>query len=66
MREACRFIEESLAIPVASLPEDALVNCAKTAMSSKIIGSDGDVFARLAVDAMQAVRVEGERGEGPK
>lgn len=56
MREACKYIENNLAIAVDSLGKDALTNAAKTAMSSKIVGADSDFFSQIAVDAVTAVK----------
>ncbi|KAK9894240.1 T-complex protein 1 [Cystobasidium minutum MCA 4210] len=62
-REAVRFMEAQLSVKVDALARDALVNIAKTSMSSKIIGSDDDFFANMAVDAMLAVKTINPRGE---
>jgi T-complex protein 1 subunit alpha len=56
MREACKFIEDKMAIPTDSLGTEALINCAKTAMSSKIVGADDDFFAKLVVDSINSVK----------
>ena len=56
MREACKYIEESLALPVEVLGKDALISAAKTAMSSKIVGADPEFFSQMAVDAVTAVK----------
>ncbi|CAI8618767.1 unnamed protein product [Vicia faba] len=63
MREACKYIDEKLAVKVEKLGKDSLVNCAKTSMSSKLIAGDSDFFANLVVDAVQAVRMTNARGE---
>lgn len=56
MREACKYIEENLALDVEKLGKDTLINAAKTAMSSKIVGADSDFFSKIAVDAMLSVK----------
>ncbi|KAK3195114.1 hypothetical protein Dsin_026424 [Dipteronia sinensis] len=63
MREACKYVDEKLAVKVEKLGKDSLVNCAKTSMSSKLIGGDSDFFANLVVDAVQSVKMTNARGE---
>ncbi|KAL4428049.1 hypothetical protein ABPG75_002138 [Micractinium tetrahymenae] len=60
MREACKYLQERLAIPTSALGAETLMAAAKTAMSSKIVGADSDFFGRLVVDAVTAVRSEDE------
>lgn len=60
MREACKYIEQQLAIPTSSLGAETLMAAAKTAMSSKIVGADSDFFGRIVVDAVTAVKSEDE------
>jgi T-complex protein 1 subunit alpha len=49
-----------MAIKTETLGKETLINCAKTAMSSKIVGSDDDFFAQLVVDAMLSVKTISE------
>ncbi|KAH8914731.1 T-complex protein 1 [Atractiella rhizophila] len=66
-RVACRLavkhLNEVLSVKIDNLSREALLNVAKTSMSSKIIGSDDDFFANMAVDAMLAVKNVNSRGE---
>jgi T-complex protein 1 subunit alpha len=52
VREACEFIKNNMAVAVKDLGRDALVNCARTSMSSKLIGPESKFFAELAVEAI--------------
>ncbi|KAK7369205.1 hypothetical protein VNO80_11240 [Phaseolus coccineus] len=63
MREACKYVDEKLAVKVEKLGKDSLINCAKTSMSSKLIAGDSDFFSNLVVDAVQSVKMTNARGE---
>lgn len=62
-REACKYIQGHLAISAAEIDRDALINCAKTSMSSKLVGVDSDFFSTMVVDAAMAVKKAEVRGE---
>lgn len=63
MKEAIKFVESHMAISTDTLGEDILLQCAKTTMSSKIIGAQEDYFAKMAVDAVQAVKTITDIGD---
>ena len=58
-----KFVRETLSIDTETLGEQLLVNCAKTSMSSKIVGSDSEFFAKIAVQATQTVKVTKSDGK---
>eukprot|EP00887_Chlorella_sp_A99_P001984 scaffold18.g1984.t1 len=62
MRQACKYIESQLAMPTSELGAGVLMAAAKTAMSSKIVGSDPEFYARIVVDAVTAVKTEDSAG----
>ncbi|KAA3672611.1 T-complex protein 1 subunit alpha [Paragonimus westermani] len=61
-REACKYIQEHLKLDVNKLGKTGLVSVARTAMSSKLISLDADMFAEMVVDAVTAVGVNGPKG----
>ena len=62
-KEACKYINEQLAVPVDSLGKDVLVTAARTSMSSKVIGSDAEFFAQMCVDAINRVKILTKKGK---
>ena len=63
-RECCKFIAEHMAQQVSELGMECIVQSAKTSMSSKIIGAESEFFAKLAVDAVTAVKTSGSGSKG--
>lgn len=62
LKESVKFIQSSLSVKVDTLGREALVNAAKTSMSSKLLNAESDFFADLAVSAMTNVRTVNAAG----
>lgn len=63
LREAVIFMNATLTMKAEALGREALINIAKTSMSSKILGSESGFFSQMAVDAVLAVKTRNARGE---
>ena len=48
---------------IGSLDENALINCCKTSMSSKLIGADSDFFSKMCIDAINRVKTINHQGK---
>jgi T-complex protein 1 subunit alpha len=51
-KEACKFLTENMSISVKDVGKEALINAAKTSMSSKIIGPESELFGKLVVESV--------------
>jgi len=58
MREACKYVQENLAVDSTGLGREVLMNASATTMSSKLLAPESEFFGNMVVDAVLAVRSE--------
>jgi len=63
MRESIKYIQAKLSVPVDKLQQDVLSNIARTTLSSKFVGAESDLFAKMIVDAMKSVKIVNPEGK---
>jgi T-complex protein 1 subunit alpha len=63
LRESIKFIQQNMSLKVDTLGREALINAAKTSMSSKLLGHESEFFSEIVVQAMQNVKHVTEKGE---
>jgi len=62
LKESVKFISSTLSVKTDSLGRDALINAAKTSMSSKLLNAESDFFADMVVNAMTNVKTINHEG----
>jgi len=63
MRECLKYIQATLSMKVDQLEQDTLNQISRTSLSSKFVGSEGDLFSKIVVDAVKAVKIIGFDGK---
>lgn len=62
-REAINFINDHLKLSIEAVGKECLEKCARTCISSKVIGVCDDFWASLLVEALLAVRTTSAKGQ---
>jgi len=64
MRESIKYIQANMSLKVDQLGEDVLQNIARTTLNSKFVGgADSDLYSKMVVNAVKAVKVNGVDGK---
>jgi T-complex protein 1 subunit alpha len=62
LKESVKFIQNTMSVKTDSLGRDALINAAKTSMSSKLLNAESDFFGEMVVGAMENVKTINAQG----
>jgi len=63
LKESIKFIQSTMSVKTDSLGREALVNAAKTSMSSKLLNAESDFFSDMVVNAMTNVKTINATGQ---
>eukprot|EP00657_Telonema_sp_P-1_P009036 TRINITY_DN3222_c0_g1_i2.p1 TRINITY_DN3222_c0_g1~~TRINITY_DN3222_c0_g1_i2.p1 ORF type:complete len:533 (-),score=215.27 TRINITY_DN3222_c0_g1_i2:107-1705(-) len=57
MREACKYVEDHLAVDSVALGRECLMNTCRTTIASKLLSTDADFWSSMCVDAVLNMKV---------
>merc|ERR1711959_682617 len=56
MREACKYVEQYLAVNAESLGRECLMSTCRTTIASKLLSTDADFWSNMVVDAVMNMK----------